>query len=254
MESYSGMGEESRWSTKHSKGFARISIHRITHGKHERFSPLRPTRRDIFPFEPTVRCTDRHLLNGHRSALLWFTGLSGSGKSTLAHAVEARLHEMGVRSYVLDGDNVRSGLNKDLSLSPRDRVENIRRASEVAKLMVDAGILVFAAFITPYRESRRFIRQLMKGWPYFECYVKCSLEECEHRDPKGLYRKARLGEISDMTGIGAPYEEPDMPDMIVETNGRTLEESVRQVIEFLAERRIIRLERQRRTTERGGPT
>lgn len=197
------------------------------------------TTPNIHPFDPLVKCTDRHQLNGHRSGLLWFTGLSGSGKSTLAHAVEARLHDMGIRSYVLDGDNVRCGLNKDLDLSPEHRKENIRRISEVAKLMVDAGILVFAAFIAPYRESREFIRQLMEGWPYFECYVECSLASCECRDPKGLYRKARLGEIRNMTGIHDPYEEPQNPDLIIQTEKASLDESVDRVIQFLKSKCII---------------
>ena len=127
---------------------------------------------NIYPFQPTVTQQDRHVLNAHRSGLLWFTGLSGSGKSTLAHAVEAKLYKMGIRSYVLDGDNVRRGLNNDLGLTPEDRKENIRRIAEVAKLMVDAGILVFAAFIAPYQKSRYLVRELMFGWPYYECYVK----------------------------------------------------------------------------------
>jgi adenylylsulfate kinase len=187
----------------------------------------------IFPFESIIKCDDRHSLNGHRSGLIWFTGLSGSGKSTLAHAVEARLYDMGIRSYVLDGDNVRGGLNKDLDLSARDRRENIRRIAEVAKLMVDAGLLVFAAFIAPYRESRGFVREVMRGWPYHECYVKCSLAVCEQRDPKGLYRRARLGEITNMTGLSDPYEEPEAPDLVVETDALSMEDSVERVIDFL---------------------
>ncbi len=195
--------------------------------------------KNIYPFEAIVKQKDRHKLNGHKSALLWFVGLSGSGKSTLAHSVEARLHEMGIRSYVLDGDNVRTGLNKDLGLSPEDRKENIRRVAEVAKLMVDAGLLVFAAFITPYRESRRFIRETMKGWPYFEIYVKCSIQTCIKRDPKGLYQRALKGEIEGMTGISAPFEEPESPDLIVETDRLSLDEAVDRVIEFLLEKEII---------------
>jgi len=134
---------------------------------------------------------------------------------------------------VLDGDNIRGGLNKDLGLSPEERKENNRRIAEVAKLMVDAGILVFAAFIAPYRESRQFIRDLMAGFPFYECYVKCSLDICEQRDPKGLYGKARLGMITNMTGISAPYEEPLAADIVVETDRFTLDECVDQVIEFL---------------------
>jgi adenylylsulfate kinase len=193
----------------------------------------------IYPFEAIVNSQDRNVMNGHRSGLLWFTGLSGSGKSTLAHAVEGRLYSRGIRSYVLDGDNVRSGLNKDLGLSPEDRRENIRRVVEVAKLMVDAGLLVFGAFITPYRESRQWLRDYMKGWPFYECYVKCSLEECEKRDPKRLYERARVGEISNMTGISAPYEEPENPDLIVQTDRLSLDQSVDKVVQFLLENRLI---------------
>jgi adenylylsulfate kinase len=194
---------------------------------------------EIFPYDAIISAEDRHVLNAHRSGLLWFTGLSGSGKSTLAHAVEAKLYEIGVRSYVLDGDNIRCGLNQDLGLSPEDRKENIRRVAEVAKLMVDAGILVFAAFITPYRKSRGFVRELMASSPYYECYIKSSLEVCEQRDPKGLYKKARTGEITNMTGISAPYEEPESPELIVETDRFALEECVDRVIQFLRDREII---------------
>lgn len=194
---------------------------------------------DIYPFQSSVLCSDRNLLNGHRSALLWFTGLSGSGKSTLAHAVEAHLFKIGVRSYVLDGDNIRTGLNKDLGLGPEDRKENIRRIAEVAKIMVDAGILVFAAFIAPYRESRRFVRELMEKVPYYECYVKCPLETCEIRDPKDLYKRARAGEIKNMTGIGSPYEEPENPDLIIETDRISLDQSVALVINFLIDTKVV---------------
>ncbi|MFC1505008.1 adenylyl-sulfate kinase [Thermodesulfobacteriota bacterium] len=195
--------------------------------------------KNITPFEPIITQQDRNVMNSHQSGLLWFSGLSGSGKSTLAHQVEARLHQRGIRCYVLDGDNVRRGLNADLGLSPEDRKENVRRIAEVAKLMVDAGLLVFAAFIAPYTESRRFVRELMTGWSYYECYVKCSLEVCEQRDPKGLYRRARQGEIQNMTGISAPYEEPRKPDLIVETDHYELEECVDQVIKFLNQEDLI---------------
>ena len=194
---------------------------------------------NIYPFQSSVLCSDRNLLNGHRSALVWFTGLSGSGKSTLAHGVEERLFKMGVRSYVLDGDNIRTGLNKDLGLGPDDRKENIRRIAEVAKIMVDAGILVFSAFIAPYRESRHFVRQLMEKIPYYECYVKCSLETCEARDPKNLYKRARAGEIENMTGIGSPYEEPEAPDLVVQTDCLSLDQSVALVIDFLMNKKVV---------------
>ena len=146
---------------------------------------------------------------------------------------------MGTRSYVLDGDNVRRGLNQDLGLSPADRKENIRRIAEVAKLMVDAGLLVFAAFIAPYKESREYVRELMSGWPYHECFVKCPLEECMKRDPKGLYKKALSLEIDNMTGISAPYEEPESPDLLIDTHRFSLDECTTQAIRFLIDRRII---------------
>ena len=192
-----------------------------------------------FPFQGSIKQSDRHGLNGHRSALVWFTGLSGSGKSTLAHALEERLFNMGIRSYVLDGDNIRCGLNSDLGLSPKDRKENIRRIAEVAKLMVDSGILVFAAFIAPYRNSRMFVRELMSDFPFYECYVSCPVDECEKRDPKGLYKKARKGEITNMTGLTAPYEEPENPELIVGTDLMPLNKCVDQLIDFLIVRKII---------------
>ena len=196
-------------------------------------------KNNIFPFQGSIKQSDRHCLNGHRSALVWFTGLSGSGKSTLAHALEERLFNMGIRSYVLDGDNIRAGLNKDLGLSPKNRKENIRRIAEVAKLMVDSGILVFAAFIAPYRNSRMFVRELMSDFPFYECYVRCPVDVCETRDPKGLYKKARKGEITNMTGISDPYEEPEIPEMIVETNLMPLNKCVDQLIDFLIVNKII---------------
>jgi adenylylsulfate kinase len=194
---------------------------------------------NLHPFQGNIKQSDRHCLNGHRSAPVWFTGLSGSGKSTLAHALEERLFNVGIRSYVLDGDNIRGGLNSDLGLSPKDRKENIRRIAEVAKLMVDAGILVFSAFIAPYRESRRFAREVMADYPFYECYVKCPVEECEKRDPKGLYKMARAGEITNMTGLTAPYEEPQYPELIVDTNQMPLNQCVDQLINFLITRKII---------------
>ena len=146
---------------------------------------------------------------------------------------------MGIRSYVLDGDNVRCGLNSDLGLSPKDRKENIRRIAEVAKLMVDSGILVFAAFITPYRKSRMFVRELMLELPFYECYVKCPVDQCEKRDPKGLYKKARKGEITNMTGLTAPYEEPKNPELIVDTTLMPVNKCVDQLVDFLITRKII---------------
>jgi adenylylsulfate kinase len=193
----------------------------------------------ILPSPSSVSTADRQLLNGHSGGLIWFTGLSGSGKSTLAHAIEEKLHSLCVRSYVLDGDNIRTGLNKDLGLSPEDRKENVRRIAEVAKLMVDAGLLVFAAFIAPYKQSREYVRKLMVGWPYYEVYVKCSVEACAKRDPKGLYKKARLGEINNMTGISAPYEKPEHPSLIIDTDKFNLQQCVDEVIRFLLKQGLI---------------
>ena len=194
---------------------------------------------NIFPSPSFVSTADRHLLNGHSGGLVWFTGLSGSGKSTLAHAVEEKLHSLCVRSYVLDGDNVRTGLNQDLGLSPEDRKETIRRIAEVAKIMVDAGLLVFAAFIAPYKQSREYVRKLMTEWPYYEIYIKCSIEECKKRDPKGLYKKAIHGEITNMTGISDPYEEPELPSLIIETDKLDLQECVDEAVAFLIEQKLI---------------
>jgi len=194
---------------------------------------------NIFPSPSSVSTADRHLLNGHSGGLIWFTGLSGSGKSTLAHAVEEKLHSLCVRSYVLDGDNIRTGLNKDLGLTPEDRKENIRRIAEVAKIMVDAGLLVFAAFIAPYRQSREYVRKLMADWPYYEVYVKCSIEVCAKRDPKGLYKKAGEGKITNMTGISDPYEEPEHPDLIIDTDKLDLKQCVDKVINFLIKQGLI---------------
>lgn len=179
---------------------------------------------------------DRQKLNKHKSCVLWFTGLSGAGKSTLAVEVERRLYQHGIRTYVLDGDNIRHGLNKNLGFSPEDRKENIRRIGEVAKLFVDAGLFALSAFISPYREDRQMVRDMFDAGEFVEIYVKCSLDVCEQRDPKGLYKKARKGEIKEFTGISAPYEEPIAPELVVETHRLNLEESVDVVIDFLREK------------------
>ncbi len=188
-----------------------------------------------------VNRSDRNRLNSHKSGLVWFTGLSASGKSTIAHSVEKELFNRGIRVYVLDGDNVRHGLNANLSFSREDRKENLRRIAELSKLMVDAGILVLAAFISPYREDREYIRKRFEGDNFIEIYVKCSVEECEIRDPKGQYKKARSGIIKNYTGISAPYEEPENPDMVIDTETLTLEQSVKVVIEFINNKRFISL-------------
>ncbi len=160
---------------------------------------------------------DRHRLNGHGSGVLWFTGLSAAGKSTIAHGLEKELHDLGIRSYTLDGDNVRHGLNADLGFSREDRRENLRRIVEVSKLFTDAGIIVICAFITPFEEDRRFIRQRFEGGNYLEVYVKCRIETCEQRDPKGLYRKAREGLIKEYTGISSPFDEPEGAHVTLDT-------------------------------------
>ncbi len=187
----------------------------------------------IIPHEGNIKKEDRQRQKGHKSAILWFTGLSGSGKSTLAHAVEERLFEMGIHTYVLDGDNIRSGLNKDLGFSAEDREENIRRIGEVAKLFVDAGIITLTAFISPYKKDRQLVRNLVENGEFIEIYVKCPLEVCEQRDVKGLYKKARAGIIKNFTGIDDPYEEPENPEIIVETDKESLEESVNKIIKYL---------------------
>jgi adenylylsulfate kinase len=182
---------------------------------------------------------NRENLNNHKGAVLWFTGLSGSGKSTLAHAVEEQLYQQGCRTYVLDGDNVRHGLSSNLSFSEEDRKENIRRIGEVAKLMMDAGIIVMTAFISPFIKDRADVRKLMPHGDFIEIYCNASLETCEKRDVKGLYKKARAGEIKNYTGIDSPYEAPEKPDLSVNTGNASLEESVNQVLSFLANRQYI---------------
>jgi len=171
--------------------------------------------------------------NGHDSVVLWFTGLSGSGKSTLAHQVEEKLFEKGWYTYILDGDNVRHGLNGDLGFSEADRRENIRRIGEVAKLFVDAGVAVLAAFISPYREDRDRVRALFAPGEFIEIHVKCDLDICEQRDPKGLYRKARAGGLPDFTGIDSPYEEPQSPELTVDTGKLDVTDSVSRILEYL---------------------
>ncbi|WP_138416164.1 adenylyl-sulfate kinase [Aquibacillus sediminis] len=176
---------------------------------------------------------DRQEMNNHRSAVLWFTGLSGSGKSTISVELEKKLYELGVRTYRLDGDNVRHGLNNNLGFSPEDRTENIRRVGEVAKLMADAGLITLTAFISPYQQDRNNVRQILAEDEFIEVYVKASVETCEQRDPKGLYKKARAGEIKGFTGIDAPYEEPTNPEIVIETDHQSLEDSVQTIIDYL---------------------
>jgi adenylylsulfate kinase len=176
---------------------------------------------------------DREENNGHRSRTLWFTGLSGAGKSSIAFALERFLHEQGVRCYVLDGDNVRHGLNRDLGFTAADRQENLRRIGEVCRLMVDAGLFVLSAFISPHAQDREMVRQLIEPEDFIEIYVRCSIQECERRDPKGLYQKARKGEIPHFTGISAPYDIPESPSFIIDTELCTIEEAVQEIVGHL---------------------
>lgn len=181
----------------------------------------------------------RRKQNEHSSFVLWFTGLSGSGKSTIANAVANRLFEIKIKNYVLDGDNIRHGLNKDLSFSDSDRKENIRRIGEVSKLFVDSGQVVLTAFISPFQSDRQVVRDLLEDNEFVEVYVKCPIDECEKRDPKGLYVKARKGLIPDFTGINSPYEEPVSPELVVATHRFSLNECVDQIIDYLKLKQFI---------------
>lgn len=189
--------------------------------------------------EHKVTRQEREALLGQKGVVLWFTGLSGSGKSTIANEVAYKLQTMGRLTYVLDGDNIRHGLNKNLGFSPEDRNENIRRISEVANLFADAGAIAITAFISPYRKYRNFCRELAGEGRFVEIFCKASLETCEKRDTKGLYKKAREGIIKDFTGINAPYEEPENPELIVDTDIETVEESAEKVMKKLEELMII---------------
>jgi adenylylsulfate kinase len=187
----------------------------------------------------TVTRKRREEKNRHKSVVLWFTGLSGAGKSTLAHAVEERLFQHGFNTFVLDGDNVRHGLCGDLGFSNEDRRENIRRISETAKLMLEAGIITLTAFISPFRAERAMARSLMPHGDFIEIHCYCPLDICEQRDVKGLYKKARKGEIKDFTGISSPYEEPENPELRIDTSAHHLEDCVEMVISLLRSRYIL---------------
>ena len=189
--------------------------------------------------QSTVSRKRREEKNQHKSVVLWFTGLSGSGKSTLAHSVEEKLYQLGLNTFVLDGDNVRHGLNKDLGFNDQDRKENIRRISEAAKLMLEAGVITLTAFISPFKEEREMARSLMPHGDFIEIHCYCPLEVCEKRDVKGLYKRARNGEIKDFTGISSPYEAPVKPELKIDTNALTLAEATQQVIALLRERHIL---------------
>ena len=187
----------------------------------------------------TITKQERHRLNGHKSCVLWFTGLSGSGKSTLANAVDRELHDQQYKSYVLDGDNIRHGLNKDLSFNKEDRQENIRRIGEVAKLFVDSGQIISTAFISPFREDRDIVRGMFEPNEFIEVFVNCPLDLCEVRDPKGLYKKARNGEIPNFTGISSPYEAPANPEIIIQTDTFSIDQSVEKIISYLKSKKIL---------------
>lgn len=190
-------------------------------------------KENIFEQEYQVSVQERRKANGHNSFLLWFTGLSGSGKSTIANNLEIALFEKGIKTYSLDGDNIRKGLNNDLSFSPEDRTENIRRIAEIANLMIDAGLVVLAAFVSPYKKDRENIKSIVKDVNFVEIYVNTSIEECERRDVKGLYKKARAGEIKNMTGISAPYETPTHPDIEIVTETESVDLAVKKILEVI---------------------
>jgi adenylylsulfate kinase len=195
--------------------------------------------RNVVWHNATITKADRHRMNGHKSAILWYTGLSGSGKSTLANKVEEKLFERGMHTYVLDGDNIRHGLNKGLGFTAEDRKENIRRIGEVAKLFVDAGAFVSTAFISPYQSDREMVRSIVQPGEFIEIYVYAPLEICEKRDPKGLYKKARAGEIKHFTGIDDPYEAPTNPELLINTGENDLETCAAQIMKYLEEKGYI---------------
>lgn len=189
--------------------------------------------------ESSVTKKERQARNNHKSAVIWFTGLSGSGKSTISTVLEQELYKAHIQTYRLDGDNVRHGLNNNLGFSPDDRKENIRRIGEVGKLMVDAGMMTLTAFISPYQSDRDHAREMVENDEFIEVYTKCSIEKCEVRDPKGLYKKARKGEIPEFTGISAPYEAPENPEIILDTEHQTVQESVEVILNYLSRHRYI---------------
>ena len=189
----------------------------------------------------TLSKEERGLLKNQRPCILWFTGLSGAGKSTVANALEQALHARGYHTYLLDGDNVRHGLNKNLGFTAEDRVENIRRIGEVAKWVVDGGTIVLTAFISPYRQDRRLVRDLVDEGEFIEVFVDTPLGVCEDRDPKGLYKKARAGEIKHFTGIDDPYEVPEHPEITLHTDQKSIEESVVEILEALAARGYLKV-------------
>ncbi|KAB2888851.1 MAG: adenylyl-sulfate kinase [Desulfobulbaceae bacterium] len=198
-----------------------------------------PSSPNVIRHKAAVDRPRRETLNGHRSINLWFTGLSGSGKSTLAHAVEEQLHLMGCRTYVFDGDNVRHGLCRDLGFSAPERTENLRRIAEMVRLFLDAGVISLTAFISPLESDRAMVKEIIGPENIIEVFCNCPLEICEQRDVKGLYKKARAGEIPNYTGISAPYERPLSPDIDIDTGTLPLRECVNRVVSVLRERWVI---------------
>jgi len=197
-------------------------------------------KKHILPYKQSVSAAERSVIKGHGPAVLWFTGLSGSGKSTIANAVDLALNgKFQAHTYLLDGDNIRTGLNSDLGFSLKDRTENIRRIGEVAHLLSDAGLIVLTAFISPLRADRQIARDLLADRNFLEIYVNCPLEECIRRDPKGLYQKAQAGEISEFTGISSPYEPPLASELMLDTSKQSLEECVVEVVGLLQERGVL---------------
>ena len=194
---------------------------------------------NIFWHQGTISRKHRETLNGHCGLTIWFTGLSAAGKSTLATALESLLYKKGCRTYILDGDNIRHGLNSNLGFSPEDRSENIRRVGEVSKLFTDCGIITLTAFISPYREDRELVRALFQKGDFIEVFVNCPLSVCEQRDPKGIYQKARAGEIPFFTGISAPYEVPENPEIQIDTDQLSLDECAKVLMEYLEHHRYI---------------
>lgn len=200
---------------------------------------MKDEKRNIYWHHGNIKRADRERVQHHKGCTIWLTGLSGSGKSTIAHQLEEKLFELGIRTYVLDGDNIRFGLNRDLGFSREARKENIRRIAEVAKLFTDAGIINITAFISPYREDRINARKIQQEGDFIEVYVRCPIDICEIRDPKGLYKKARAGELKEFTGVDDPYEEPENPELILDTEKEGVEESVNKIINYLKEKGYI---------------
>ena len=211
----------------------------------------RTTSSNVVWHHATVTRARRETQNGHHGVILWFTGLSGAGKSTLAHAVEEELHRRGCRTFVLDGDNVRHGLCGDLGFSNEDRIENIRRVGEVAKLLMEAGVIVLTAFISPFRADRERVRGMVEHGDFIEIQCDSLLEVCESRDVKGMYKKARAGQIAEFTGISSPYEAPESPELRVNTAGEELERCVQKVLDEIAQREIVARCVQREAEQKG---